>query len=374
MSVTPSTNVLASTRFHQPRRLLRVVALDRSSSTLSVLLTLVLLPTVLNDLVIEVVEARSLRAADSGGMFSSASSDPYVIIKDVKGLRGSDKRTRIVKKSLNPKWNQSFKYQFNYKLSELKFLVMDSDRDDFVNMDGDDLLGKAKIGMDACYGKAPVGSTGTVDVWLPLKKGSGQLHVRLHVTFRIPVVVPGVRVPLGPQFQVAVGWDFKKKERPIDLDASIIGFDRDERVVDTVSYRNLTGFGGAVRHSGDDTTGEGDGDDETIAVDCSRMPKNTEKLAVVINSFTGQPLSKTKYAYIRIIQYGVTQCFFGLGKGKVPNCTGLFVGSVQLSPTGEFFEFLTCGAAVRGTTANGSTHDIVAFGNQNLGVSALVAS
>jgi stress response protein SCP2 len=318
---------------------------------------------VLNDAVIEIIEASNLITADSAGMFSSASSDPYVVVKDVKGLRGSDRRTQVSMKNLNPKWrNQTFRYQFNYKLSAFKFVVKDSDKGDWLNMDGDDPLGKCELPVGRFYGQVPIGQPFTIDAWLPLKSPSSRrgecerrgskLHVRCIVTFKVPVVLPGMRVPLPLHFQVAVGWDFKKKERPFDLDASIVGLDHEESVVDTVSYRRLNGFGGAVRHSGDDTTGAGDGDDETITIDIHKLPKRVEKLALVINSYGGQSLSNTKFAYVRVIANGCTQCFYGLGKGKVVPCTGLFVGTVQLARDRSGYEFLTCGWVIAQANTN----------------------
>ena len=96
----------------------------------------------------------------------------------------------------------------------------------------------------------PTGQPFTLDVWLPLRKtkAGAALHVRVHTTFRIPAAIPGgPRIPLPPRFQIGLAWDFKKKDAPIDLDASIIGLDSDEQLVDMVSYKKLVGFGGAVR-------------------------------------------------------------------------------------------------------------------------------
>jgi stress response protein SCP2 len=47
-------------------------------------------------------------------------------------------------------------------------------------------------------------------------------------------------------------------------------------------------------------------------VTCAHVPRQVEKLAVVINSFTGQPISKVKFAYIRLIVGKETAGFFGL--------------------------------------------------------------
>eukprot|EP01047_Picozoa_sp_COSAG01_P005518 COSAG01_NODE_190_length_22595_cov_16.442301_4_plen_227_part_00 len=59
------------------------------------------------------------------------------------------------------------------------------------------------------------------------------------------------------------------------------------------------------------------------------------------------------------------QCFFGMGKGRVPNCTGLFLGSVQISPGG--FEFITCGAPANGRAWNQSLPAVIQYGDTHLG-------
>lgn len=312
----------------------------------------------LNDVTIEVIEAKSLKATDTG-FFQSGKSDPYCVVKDVKGLRGNDKRTRVKDKTLNPVWNERFNYQFNYKLSEFKFKLYDKDQ-----WSNDDHIGSCELPIYAFYGNAIVGQPSVVDCWLPVKKGTGQLHVRVTVRFNIPVAVPMTKIPLPPLFQIGLAWDFKKKQRPIDLDASLIGFDTHERIVDQVWYRKLQGFGGAVKHSGDDRTGKGDGDDEVITIDGTRVPGSVEKFAVVINSYTGHPLSEVKCAYIRIIVNGRTHAFYTLGKGKVPNCTGMFFGAIHRGHSG--WEFVTTAAPANGRTVQDSAGAVVAFGKQYL--------
>jgi len=317
---------------------------------------------------VEIVEGRNLMAADTVGIFRSGSSDPYVIMKDVKGLIGGDQRTAVCHKTLDPVWNQKFENRFNYKLSGFKFKVFDSDAEHLIDLDGDDPIGKAELQIDDLFGKAATGEATEIDTWLPLKKAtSGELHIRARVTFNIPIAMPGMRIPLPSLFQIGLAWDFKKKEEPVDLDASIIGLDASEQLVDQVFYGNLIGFGGAIRHSGDDTTGEGGGDDETITVDLENLPSNIEKLAVCINSFTLQPLSKVKFAYIRIIANKRTHAFFGMGKGRVPNCTGLLFGIVQRSRGDGSWEFVTTAVEANGRNVEESRPGIIAYGKANLG-------
>src|SRR3546814_13316649 len=52
----------------------------------------------------------------------------------------------------------------------------------------------------------------------------------------------------------------------IDLDASCLAFDGAGNLVETVWFQKLISSDGSIRHSGDNLTGEGDGDDETISI------------------------------------------------------------------------------------------------------------
>merc|ERR1712062_67402 len=57
----------------------------------------------------------------------------------------------------------------------------------------------------------------------------------------------------------------------------------------------------SIRHSGDNLTGEGDGDDEQIYVNLDQLSNNVKSLYFIINSYSGHPFSRIKNAYIRII-------------------------------------------------------------------------
>lgn len=92
----------------------------------------------------------------------------------------------------------------------------------------------------------------------------------------------------------------------MDLDASCAEFDAAGNVVDKVWFRHLASNDGAIKHSGDDLTGDTDGDDgldnEVISVDLSRVPSNVEKIAFVLNSFRGQDFKTIPFASIRIYE------------------------------------------------------------------------
>jgi len=114
------------------------------------------------------------------------------------------------------------------------------------------------------------------------------------------------RVMLG------LGWDVKEKkslfgifggQQPdaIDLDASCVMFDGNGNVVDTVWFRQLQSKDGSIVHTGDNRTGEGEGDDEQIKVDLSRVPANVTTLVFVVNSFAGDTFSQIENAFCRLV-------------------------------------------------------------------------
>ncbi len=112
---------------------------------------------------------------------------------------------------------------------------------------------------------------------------------------------------------MGLGWDAKKTggllkgmfggsaSDSIDLDASCILFDNANKVVDTVWFRQLKSRDGSITHTGDNRTGEGDGDDEQIIVLLDKVPANVKSLVFTVNSFTGQTFDAVENAYCRIV-------------------------------------------------------------------------
>jgi tellurium resistance protein TerZ len=78
-------------------------------------------------------------------------------------------------------------------------------------------------------------------------------------------------------------------------------FDEANRPVDVVWFRQLKSLDGSIVHTGDNRTGAGDGDDEQIIVDLSRVPGNVKSLVFTVNSFTGQNFSQVENAFCRLV-------------------------------------------------------------------------
>jgi tellurium resistance protein TerZ len=108
--------------------------------------------------------------------------------------------------------------------------------------------------------------------------------------------------------RLGLGWDAAKKglfslfvPSSIDLDASAILLDANKKVVDTVWFNQLKSKDGSIRHGGDNLTGDGDGDDETIFVDLSAVHPNVTDIVFVITSYRGQTFDKVNNVYARVI-------------------------------------------------------------------------
>src|SRR4030095_2715769 len=108
---------------------------------------------------------------------------------------------------------------------------------------------------------------------------------------------PLVRVRMG------LGWDPATYGRNIDLDASCILYDDRGKDVDKVWFMSKKGARGAVRHSGDNLTGQGQGDDELIFVDLAALPPNVRTLVFTVNSFQGQAFTEVREAYCTLLDH-----------------------------------------------------------------------
>ena len=110
------------------------------------------------------------------------------------------------------------------------------------------------------------------------------------------------------QVRMGLGWDAMRKKglfgsraQSIDLDASALLFDASGGLVDQVWFQQLTSKDGSVQHTGDNVTGAGEGDDESIRVDLSRVPPAVTTLVFTVNSFTGQDFTQIENAFCRLI-------------------------------------------------------------------------
>ena len=85
---------------------------------------------------------------------------------------------------------------------------------------------------------------------------------------------------------VGLGWDTRATDgTAFDLDGAVFLLNAAGKVrsdADFVFYNNLKSTDGSVTHSGDNTTGAGDGDDETVTIDLAQVPADVDKISVCV--------------------------------------------------------------------------------------------
>ena len=169
------------------------------------------------------------------------------------------------------------------------------------------------------------------------------------------------------QLQFGLGWDPIKKKGlfggmfggsdSIDLDAGCVLMDRTGKTIDTVWFRKLKSTCSSVVHSGDNLTGEGDGDDEVINVYLSKLSPNVEYLAFTVNSFRGQTFNDVANAFCRVVDQSNKE----LARYQLTeqgSHTGIVIASLQRN-NGNW-DFTAHGHACRGRTIDDMHADIVA--------------
>ena len=163
--------------------------------------------------------------------------------------------------------------------------------------------------------------------------------------------IPGQWFPIEVnKVKVGLGWDFNKGD-VFDLDGSITGFDECNQPIETVYYHNLKGFNVAVKHSGDNLTGKGSGDDEVITLELNKIPPKILSLAVTVNSYGSKSIIKAKSAFIRLIN-GKTKKEMGrFVLNETKDCIGLLLGLFERNrqTNGWFFRVMV--DPIEGNTA-----------------------
>lgn len=126
---------------------------------------------------------------------------------------------------------------------------------------------------------------------------------------------------------------FGTKKEAVDLDGSCCVYDANKNVIDTVSFRKLQSSDQAIKHSGDDLTGDLNGDDgmdnEVITLDLARLNPSANYVAFFINSYRGQDFKDIPFASIRIYEGTPTRVNEVFAKYDVANDKA-FAGSVSM--------------------------------------------
>ncbi|GGW05541.1 transport-associated protein [Streptomyces globisporus] len=185
--------------------------------------------------------------------------------------------------------------------------------------------------------------------------GSGKINldkgrVNLQKNQTVSLVKGGA--PLLSRVRMGLGWEPAFRGKDIDLDASVIAYGPNRNHLDSCYFGKLAILNGAIKHSGDNLTGEGAGDDETIVVDLGRIPADATGLVFTVNSFTGQKFNEVAKAYCRLIDdaSGEELVRFDL-TGAEPQ-TGVMMAKLIKQFTGEW-EMTAMGEFVKSRTVRG---------------------
>ncbi|MEU3793226.1 TerD family protein [Streptomyces fructofermentans] len=189
---------------------------------------------------------------------------------------------------------------------------------------------------------APAPGTGKIN----LDKGRVSLQKNQTVS-----LVKGGR-PLLSQVKMGLGWEPAYRGKDIDLDASVIAYGPQRNHIDSCYFGKLSIVNGAIKHSGDNLTGEGGGDDEVIVVDLGRLPQEVSGLVFTVNSFSGQKFTEVAKAYCRLIDAASGEELVRFDLTNAEAQTGVMMAKLIRQFSGEW-EMTAIGDFVKSRTVRG---------------------
>ncbi len=158
---------------------------------------------------------------------------------------------------------------------------------------------------------------------------------------------------------VGLGWDVNKYDgdKDFDLDATVFVLDKNGRCLGdeyVIFYNNLTAFDGAITHTGDNRTGEGEGDDEQIELDLSNLPPKAEKISCCITIHDAEERNQTfgqiANAYVRMVDDRNDSELFNFDLGEDFSVeTAVVAGEIYRN--GNEWKFAAVGAGYQGGLA-----------------------
>ncbi|MGW3508802.1 TerD family protein [Streptomyces sp. NPDC000994] len=155
--------------------------------------------------------------------------------------------------------------------------------------------------------------------------------------------------PLLARVKMGLGWEPAYRGADIDLDASVIAYGPQRNHIDSCYFGKLTILNGAVKHSGDNLTGEGAGDDEVIVVDLGRLPQEVTGLVFTVNSFSGQKFTEVAKAYCRLVDATTEEELVRFDLTHAEPQTGVMMAKLIRQFTGEW-EMTAMGDFVKART------------------------
>ncbi|MFI2736506.1 TerD family protein [Streptomyces sp. NPDC018711] len=158
--------------------------------------------------------------------------------------------------------------------------------------------------------------------------------------------------PLLSQVKMGLGWEPAYRGKDIDLDASVIAYGPQRNHLDSCYFGKLSILNGSIKHSGDNLTGEGAGDDEVIVVDLGRLPADATGLVFTVNSFSGQKFTEVAKAYCRLIDAATGEELVRFDLTTAEPQTGVMMAKLIKQFSGEW-EMTAMGEFVKSRTVRG---------------------
>lgn len=158
--------------------------------------------------------------------------------------------------------------------------------------------------------------------------------------------------PLLSQVKMGLGWEPAFRGKDIDLDASVIAYGPQRNHIDSCYFGKLSILNGAIKHSGDNLTGEGGGDDEVIVVDLGRIPQEATGLVFTVNSFSGQKFTEVAKAYCRLLDAATGEELVRFDLTGAEPQTGVMMAKLIKQFSGEW-EMTAMGDFVKSRTVRG---------------------
>ncbi|MER7351092.1 TerD family protein [Streptomyces aurantiacus] len=158
--------------------------------------------------------------------------------------------------------------------------------------------------------------------------------------------------PLLSQVKMGLGWEPAFRGKDIDLDASVIAYGPQRNHIDSCYFGKLKILKGAIKHSGDNLTGEGGGDDEVIVVDLGALPQEVTGLVFTVNSFSGQKFTEVAKAYCRLIDGATGEELVRFDLTNAEAQTGVMMAKLVRQFTGEW-DMTAMGDFVKSRTVRG---------------------
>jgi stress response protein SCP2 len=161
----------------------------------------------------------------------------------------------------------------------------------------------------------------------------------------------GQELLLTGRIRLGVGWD---KERTagaigtgapdVDLDATAVQF-AGGKLFDLAFYNNLATRDGSVVHQGDNLTGAGEGDDESLTVDLDKVHGPVDTIVLLVSSYQGHSLTWINRAYCRVTdETGAELATIKISGG--PDLTGLVLATLKRADAGWTLRAIGEGVAI----------------------------